>query len=147
MPEDEVRIRSRVNNEQAAVVDSGAPCLQRLPRGRSWPLQAALVTIGRSRQNDIFLDEPEIQEKRLVSSQHAYLRCRGDRCHLYDGSPGGKASLNGTYVNGERVGSEGRLLRDGDVVVLAASDPRHPRPDAPGVASFVFRSRCVPGKG
>lgn len=146
VPEDEVRIRSRVNNEQAAVVDSGAPCLQRLPRGRSWPLQAALVTIGRSRQNDIFLDEPEIQEKRLVSSQHAYLRCRGDRCHLYDGSPGGKASLNGTYVNGERVGSEGRLLRDGDVVVLAASDPRNPRPDAPGVASFVFRSRCVPGK-
>jgi hypothetical protein len=145
VPEDEVRIRSRVNNEQPAAVASGVPCLQRLPRGRSWPLQAALITLGRSRQNDIFLDEPEIQEKRLVSSQHAYLRCRGERCHLYDGSPGGKASLNGTYVNGERVGGEGRLLREGDVVVLAASDPRQPRPDAPGVASFVFRASCAPG--
>ncbi|MDT8305965.1 MAG: DUF3662 domain-containing protein [Anaerolineae bacterium] len=145
VPEDEVRIRSRVNNEQAVAAAVGIPCLQRLPRGRSWPLQGALVTMGRSRQNDIYLDEPEIQERRLVSSQHAYLRCRGDHCHLYDGSPDGKPSLNGTYVNGKRLGQEGRLLRDGDTVVLAASDPQHPSPDAPGVAGFVFRASCAAG--
>jgi hypothetical protein len=145
VPEDEVRIRSRVNNEQAVAAAVGVPCLQRLPRGRSWPLQGALVTLGRSRQNDIYLDEPEIQNRRLVSSQHAYLRCRGERCHLYDGSPDGKPSLNGTYINGERIGTDGRLLRDGDVVVLAASDPQNPRPDAPGVAGFVFRANCAAG--
>ncbi len=145
VPEDEVRIRSRVNNEQAVAAAVGVPCLQRLPRGRSWPLQAALVTVGRSQQNDIVLDEPEIQNRRLVSSQHAYLRCRGDRCHLYDGSPDGKPSLNGTYVNGERISTDGRLLRDGDIVVLAASDPQNPRPDAPGVAGFVFRANCAAG--
>jgi hypothetical protein len=145
VPEDEVRIRSRVNNEQAVAAAVGIPCLQRLPRGRSWPLQGSVVTVGRSRQNDIYLDEPEIQARRLVSSQHAYLRCRGDRCHLYDGSPDGKASLNGTFINGERLGQEGRLLRDGDVVVLAASDPQHPRPDAPGVAGFVYRASCAAG--
>lgn len=145
VPEDEVRIRSRVNNEQAVAAAVGIPCLQRLPRGRSWPLQGSLVTVGRSRQSDIYLDEPEIQERRLVSSQHAYLRCRADRCQLYDGSPDGKPSLNGTYVNGKRLGQEGQQLRDGDVVVLAASDPQHPSPDAPGVAGFVFRASCAAG--
>jgi hypothetical protein len=62
VPEDEVRIRSRVNNEQAVAAAVGIPCLQRLPRGRSWPVQGSVVTIGRSRQSDIYLDEPEIQQ-------------------------------------------------------------------------------------
>jgi hypothetical protein len=47
----------------------------------------------------------------------------------------------------KRVGVEGRLLRDGDIVVLAASDPQHPSPDAPGVAGFVFRASCAAGAG
>ena len=42
------------------------------------------------------------------------------RYTLYDGSPEGKPSLNSTYVNYARVGITGRLLVDGDTIILAA---------------------------
>jgi len=84
------------------------------------------------------LDVPHVREKRLISSRHATIHCHSGQCRLFDGSPDGRRSANGTYVNGRRVPPEGHDLRDGDVIILAALDPDNPRPDLPGVVGLVF---------
>jgi adenylate cyclase len=61
--------------------------------GCSYPLKIGLNTIGRSRNNDIVLEEP------LVSRRHcALLVHAGGGCELHD-----TASRNGTLVNGQLV--------------------------------------------
>lgn len=143
LPEDEVRIHSRVRTGSDRPGPSTRPaCLELLPDGRSFTLRSGMITLGRDPGCDIFVDRPDVQEKRLVSSQHAYIVCERDTCRLYDGSPEGRPSINGTYVNGQPVQPNGTVLRDGDLIVLAALDPQNPRPDRPGVAGFVFRQDC-----
>jgi pSer/pThr/pTyr-binding forkhead associated (FHA) protein len=79
-----------------------------------------------------------VQEKRLVSGQHAYLQCDEGQVWLFDGAPAGGVSTNGTFVNGVRVPAHGSRLQDGDVIVLAALDPENPKPDVPGTATLRF---------
>jgi len=121
---------------------SAAGCLELLPAGRQWRLRRGTTVLGRSEGADVHLDMPHIQEKRLISGHHATIRCSEGQCRLFDGTPGGHRSVNGTYVNGRRVPPEGHDLRDGDVIVLAALDPDNPRPDLPGVAGLLFRAGC-----
>ena len=64
------------------------------------------VTIGRSRDCDIFLPD------QWLSRHHAEIRCRGQSAFLAD-----MRSKNGTLLNGERVAAE-RQLRHGDVISL-----------------------------
>jgi hypothetical protein len=109
-----------------------------LPGGPRYPLRPGLMTIGRGPACDIHLKRPDVQQQRLVSGLHAHVRCEGNTCRLYDGAPGGYPSANGTYVNGNRLDAEGRILKDGDVIVLAATDPLRPRPDVPGSVGFIF---------
>lgn len=145
LAENEVRITARIQPEGAAEAAgraSGRPCLEAVSGGQRWPLREGVTTIGRNAANDIHLDTPEIKERRMVSSFHAYIRCQNGRCRLFDGSVEGKASLNGTFVNGRPTPPDGQELQDGDQVVLAAFDPQRPRPDAPGVAGFYFRAAC-----
>jgi pSer/pThr/pTyr-binding forkhead associated (FHA) protein len=78
----------------------------------------------------------------MVSGEHAHIRCQEGVCRLYDGSPGGKPSLNGTFVNGRPVPAEGQPLRDGDAIILAALDPARPKADTPGAAAFTFEASC-----
>ena len=59
------------------------------------------TTIGRAPQSDIFLDDV------TVSREHAALEQRADGIHIVD-----LTSLNGTYVNRERV--DDARLADGD---------------------------------
>jgi hypothetical protein len=113
--------------------------LDLLSEDRRWPLFPGDNTIGRSKSCSICLDLPLIQEKRLVSSQHATLRVESGQYILYDGAPGGKPSANGTYVNSKRVSEYGTTLQDGDVIILAALDAHFPRWDTPGVAAFRLR--------
>ena len=80
-----------------------------------------------------------IQEKPLISAQHAIIRIQGKQIILLDGGPSGKPSTNGSYVNAQPVPPSGWLLQDGDIVILAALDPHRPRLDTPGVAAFRFR--------
>jgi len=103
-----------------------------------WKLYPGETTIGRDASCDITLDDPLIRERRLVSGKHAFIRCDGRRCVIYDGSPAGKPSLNGTFVNYQRVPPQGKVLEDGDLLILATVDPLQPQPDAPGVAAFYF---------
>ncbi|MET0554444.1 MAG: FHA domain-containing protein, partial [Vicinamibacteria bacterium] len=64
------------------------------------------VTIGRSRDCDIFLPD------QWLSRHHAEIRRRGQSAFLAD-----LRSKNGTLLNGERVAAE-RELRHGDVISL-----------------------------
>lgn len=63
-----------------------------------------MVTMGRNPESDVFLDDV------TVSRKHAELRRREDGSfHVHD-----IQSLNGTYVNGERV--EETMLASGDEI-------------------------------
>ena len=69
--------------------------------GESFPLHGERLTIGRRPDADVFLDDV------TVSRDHALLVHRADGWHLDD-----LGSLNGTYVNRERI--ESKTLADGD---------------------------------
>jgi len=71
--------------------------------GESFPLTGERLGIGRRPESDVFLDDV------TVSRDHALLVHRTDGWHLDD-----LGSLNGTYVNRERI--ESRKLSDGDEV-------------------------------
>ncbi len=69
--------------------------------GQSFPLQGEQMTIGRSPEAEVFLDDV------TVSREHAVLVRRSDAWFLED-----SGSLNGTYVNRRRV--ESHKLEDAD---------------------------------
>ena len=69
--------------------------------GESFPLGAERMTIGRRPDSDVFLDDV------TVSRDHALLVRRGGDYYLDD-----LGSLNGTYVNRQRI--ESHRLEDGD---------------------------------
>ena len=71
-----------------------------------YPLAKARVTIGRSRESDIFLPD------QWLSRQHATIEQRGDAFWVND-----LRSKNGTLLNGEPV-AEWLRLRPGDVITL-----------------------------
>jgi len=73
---------------------------------RTVPLGRSVVTIGRSLDNDVVLDDTR------VSRHHAQLRRRAGRYVVYD-----LGSSSGTFVNGDRVSE--CLLQPGDVLSLA----------------------------
>ncbi|MEO6495955.1 MAG: FHA domain-containing protein [Solirubrobacteraceae bacterium] len=86
------------------VASDGAALVIRTGGGRvgeSFPLQGERVSLGRRPESDVFLDDV------TVSRDHALLVHRADGWHLDD-----LGSLNGTYVNRERI--ESRKLTDGD---------------------------------
>jgi hypothetical protein len=153
----EVQIRCRVHTEpqpEPGTDHDDPACLQLWQNGRVWPLSPGITTIGRDAACHIRLQDASIQAKRLVSGQHAYIVSDTRRgttgggvkyareYYLFDGSPEGKASTNGVFVNGRRLTSEGQLLQDGDQIILATLDPHNPQPDTPGVATFIFHRHC-----
>ncbi len=117
-------------------------CLQAANEDRTWKLHQGNISIGRDPTSEIYLDMPSVQAKRLVSGQHAHLRCNENGCWIFDGIPNGRPSVNGTYVNYRPVPADGQLLQDGDLIILASLSPNDPRPDTPGVAALYFRSPC-----
>jgi hypothetical protein len=140
----QVRLRSRLQPDAA---DASAPsllpaCLELVPNGQTWRLRTGVMTLGREPTCDIFLDLPRVQELRLVSGQHAYLHCRPGVYRLFDGTPQGLPSVNGTYINGLPVSPAGQLLQDGDLLILAAVRPQTPMLDSPGVVGLRFRANC-----
>jgi len=141
----QARIRSRLAPDVAPAEPPPGPlpaCLEVLPDGRRWPLRTGLLTIGRDPASDVVLDDPRVQELRLVSSQHAYLRCAPGAYRLFDGSPNGAPSVNGTYINHQPVPRDGQLLQDGDILILASLHPMNPQLNTPGVVGLRFRAVC-----
>lgn len=76
---------------------------------REYILSEAETTIGRSSNNDIMLDDPE------VSRRHARILRQGDMFQIVDWG-----STNGTFVNSHRV-SAPTSLQDSDIVELGES--------------------------
>ena len=73
--------------------------------GEHFPIASPTMAIGRAPQADVFLDDI------TVSREHATLVRRDDGVHLSDAG-----SLNGTYVNRQRI--ESVRLADGDEVQI-----------------------------
>jgi pSer/pThr/pTyr-binding forkhead associated (FHA) protein len=69
--------------------------------GESFPVDGERMSIGRRPDSEVFLDDV------TVSRDHALLIRRGEEWYLDD-----CGSLNGTYVNRERI--ESQRLEDGD---------------------------------
>jgi pSer/pThr/pTyr-binding forkhead associated (FHA) protein len=70
--------------------------------GESFPIEGERLSVGRRPESDVFLDDI------TVSRDHALLIRRSEEWHIDD-----CGSLNGTYVNRERIESSHRL-GDGD---------------------------------
>jgi hypothetical protein len=84
--------------------------------GRELALNAAPVTIGRARQNDLELESDE-----FASARHARFEPRRDGVWVED-----VGSTNGTYVNGLRL-EQPRRLKPGDVIRIGDTDLRFDR--------------------
>lgn len=97
---------------------SSRPVRDRGPRpvlevdGRVRPLTAAVTVLGRDASADIVVDDPG------VSRRHAELRISHDGPHLQVVLKD-LDSTNGTYLNGEQVGTE--ELRNNDRITLGRS--------------------------
>jgi pSer/pThr/pTyr-binding forkhead associated (FHA) protein len=72
---------------------------------REIPLDQDVITIGRKADNDIVIDN------QAVSGYHARIKKEGNSLFIEDAN-----SLNGTYINGQKV-SKGEL-HNGDVVLI-----------------------------
>lgn len=77
--------------------------------GLVFPLVLARFVIGRSADCDL-----PIADKK-ISRQHAAIAREAERCFLAD-----LGSRNGTFLNGQRLGPERRLLSHGDEIQLGA---------------------------
>jgi hypothetical protein len=137
----EVRILSQIRNEGISEDKIQTAYLELLPDGRRWSIKDGTNTLGRSPRSDIYLDTPDIQERRLISNEHAHIRAENGRFYIFDGTTAGRRSRNGTFVNSRAVTESGYKLSDGDVIILAALDYNFPRPDTPGSAGFIFHTK------
>jgi hypothetical protein len=136
-----VRVRAAIDpGVEVRPTSAGSAYLESLSDQHRWPLQADCTTVGRDSTCHVWLDMPVVHEARLVSGCHAHILYREDTHVLFDGDPSGKLSTNGTFVNGRRVGPEGKALQDGDVILLASLDPERPRLDTPGVVALAFHT-------
>jgi hypothetical protein len=93
-----VDVESVASGGGALVIRSGGGRV-----GQSFPLRGERMLIGRTPEADVFLDDV------TVSRDHASLVHRQGAWHLDD-----SGSLNGTYVNRERIDTH--KLTDGDEV-------------------------------
>ena len=73
-----------------------------------WPLMKPTIVIGRDADSDVQIDD------RQVSRRHAEIAHTEKGYVLRD-----MGSKNGTYLNGETVSQEPRLIRNGDEVGIA----------------------------
>jgi hypothetical protein len=98
---EELLARARASIEQPGeylCIEEGAE-LRVVPLAREW------TRIGRSLAADVRFDDP------TVSRRHALIVRQPDGVRVLD-----DRSLNGVFVNGERI--EGKLLQDGDEIIV-----------------------------
>jgi sigma-B regulation protein RsbU (phosphoserine phosphatase) len=103
-----------------------------------YPLLKGRITIGRSRDSDIFLPD------QWLSRQHAEIRQKADGYYVSD-----LGSKNGTLLNGGRIHEEQRL-RAGDIITLgehvltfSLGEPgdQEEEPDSDPIGTRVFSAR------
>ena len=128
-------VKRKVDQTQPALLSA---YLELTTSGRRWPLHEGIVIIGRDQECDVYLDIPTVQQTRLMSGKHAYIEYKEQTFRLFDGSPTGAPSMNGTFVNRQPVQQDGHPLQDGDTIIFAALDAFEPRPHTPGVVELIF---------
>lgn len=79
--------------------------------GRRFEVPSAGLRLGRSSSNDVHIPDEEL------SRNHCLFECAGES----DISVTDLASANGTFVNGEGVGSASRVLKPGDEITVGTS--------------------------
>jgi len=105
-PREAATVRERAPRKRAPTANA-ALYVQSGPRaGTDYRVNVGNTTIGRGRDNDIWIDHPE------VSGQHAMIKEEGGRFTLYD-----RGSTNGTFLNGEML-RQPATLEDGDQIGL-----------------------------
>jgi len=99
---------------------------------REIPLDQDVTTIGRKADNDIVIDN------QAVSGYHARIKKEGNVLFIEDAN-----SLNGTYVNGQKV-SKGEL-RNGDVILIGVHtlDVILDKPRETDTKGFAVRGRSM----
>ena len=110
LPESDISVQATrpdwLDEARAALVEQGNYiAFEAEDRVRVVPLQEGFTRIGRSLAAHIRFDDP------TVSRRHAVVHREGERARVLD-----DRSLNGVFVNGERV--ELRELNDGDEIVI-----------------------------
>ena len=85
------------------------------PDGRKRGLDSRTLSVGRSADNDIALEDD------FASARHARVEPRRDGVWVSDAG-----STNGTYVNGAKL-SKPRRLKSGDVIRVGNTDLRYER--------------------
>jgi hypothetical protein len=138
VPPKQVRIQARLVSARSNSLDlthtqempAVANLEQRIPSFvlfdgyRRMPISEAIVTIGRSLENDVILDD------KRVSRRHAQLRRRYEQYVLYD-----LDSTGGTTVNGIRIREA--VLQPDDIIAFAGIKVRFERADAVPFAQDV----------
>jgi adenylate cyclase len=97
------------------------------PDESSFELKPAATTIGRTKENDVFVLD------KSMSRHHARIECEGDRAYVVDLESKNGTTLNGNRVTGRREVAPGDTIRCGDVVFQLSGDgPRSSAvPDGP----------------
>ena len=98
LTDEERNVISQLNPESAMLIIHRGP-----NRGERFLLNSPETSIGRSGDNDVFLDDV------TVSRKHANIRRAGERFELID-----LGSLNGTYVNNNSIARA--TLNSGDEI-------------------------------
>jgi hypothetical protein len=81
--------------------------------GDEFDLRGEVVTIGRSQDNEV-----PLSLDKEISRRHAILKLESGQYIIQD-----QNSLNGTYVNDERI-DDPRVLQDGDTILVGITDIR-----------------------
>lgn len=82
-------------------------------------LQSERYRLGRDRTwSDLEIPDEGWE---VISRHHALFVKEGNDYRIYDGD-GTQASTNGTFINGQLIGQEGYLLRDGDQLTIGQDE-------------------------
>jgi hypothetical protein len=88
----------------------------------TYPLKRQITSVGRSRQNDVCVDDAQ------VSAKHLIISIANKACVVND-----LGSSNGTFINGQRL-SGFQVLSDGDEIMIGKT-----------ILQFAARRKAVPG--
>jgi serine/threonine protein kinase len=105
-------------------------CIAGPQQGRSFPLTATQVAIGRTPECDVIISSDH------VSRRHALIACENDLYTLYD-----QDSTNGTWVNGQRIVQH--ILQPHDQIQVSVHDIAEYQllDTRPGGAATVYQAR------
>ena len=127
-PHDGNRLVDVVAQSETPSAEAPAKLIVQLPDGttREIPLSASELNIGRAPENPIYISDP------MVSRYHAAVRRQEGQYIVID-----TGSSSGVFINGQRIGPQGKALRQGDVITIgrttltfsAQNAPKSPKPD------------------